>query len=67
MHCDQCGSMIPERKAEVTQYTLCYLCFCYHSISFYICKSFQYQFLDGHKSISLSLQFINNKKCCIYG
>ena len=22
MHCDQCGSMIPERKTEVTQYTL---------------------------------------------
>ena len=39
MHCDQCGSMIPERKTEVTQYTLCYLCFCYHSISFYACKS----------------------------
>ena len=39
MHCDQCGHMIPERKTEVTQYTLCYLCFCYHSISFYTCKS----------------------------
>ena len=38
MHCDQCGSMIPEHKTEVTQYTLCYLCFCYHSISLYICK-----------------------------
>lgn len=27
---------------------------------------FQYQFLDRHKRISLSLQFINNLKCCIY-
>lgn len=27
---------------------------------------FQYQFLDRHKRISLSLQFINNQKCCIY-
>ena len=26
----------------------------------------QYQFLDRHKRISLSLQFINNQKCCIY-
>lgn len=40
--------------------------FCYHSISFYICKLFQYQFLDRHKRISLFLQFINNQKCCIY-
>ena len=40
--------------------------FCYHSISFYIFKSFQYQFLDRHKRISLSLQFINNQKRCIY-
>lgn len=24
MHCDQCGSMIPEHKTEVTQYTMCY-------------------------------------------
>lgn len=24
MHCDQCSFMIPERKTEVTQYTMCY-------------------------------------------
>lgn len=24
MHCNQCGSMIPERKTGVTQYTMCY-------------------------------------------